>query len=247
MTRNKKRELYWLERFQHRAELEFEILDDYREKPDFLIRFNNRHIGVEITELHVDQSLVQNSKGSELRKIHETRADIVRRAQKLYFENGYNPINARFLFKESSKLLAKADRNELVYSIVDALRQLHLDKWERRRLDRCSKPAVPQSIAAIHALGLPEKCTPYWQMAGAGWARTLRSDDIKLCLDRKNLLIQNYQQVVCENWLLIVADGFWPHGMFRVPEQDQENWPESKFQRTYFLLDSLISAEHEWV
>ena len=238
MTRKKKmREVYWLERFRDKAALEFEILDSNREKPDILIQFDGRDVGVEITEIHIDQISNQHSDGSTLRKTHENKIDIVRRAQNLYFEEGHGWINAKFLFKELTKYSTRTYRSELARSIVDVLGQLRMDEWERCRIDSYSKPSVQRSVGVIHVLGLPKKATPHWQLADAGWSRTLQPSDIKPVIKKKNQSLYIYRKDVCENWLLIVADGFWPHGMFQIPVQDQTKWPESNFERTYIFCE----------
>lgn len=186
MTRKKKmRELYWLERFRDKAELEFEILESSREKPDILIQFDGPYVGVEITEIHIDQISNQHSDGSTLRKMHENKIDIVRRAQNQYFEDGYGWINAIFLLKELTKYSTRTYRSELARSIVEVLGQLNMDEWERCRIDSYSKRLLQQAVDVIHIVGLPKNGTPRWQLADAGWSRTLRPGDIKPVIDKK--------------------------------------------------------------
>ena len=238
MIGNKKmKELIWLKKFRAKTDLEFEILDNNREQPDFLVRFDGRRVGVEITELQIDQNQIGPSKGSELQKKHGIKAEIVNRAQIQYFESGYRSINATFLFELGSTSLSTVNRWELAKSIVVVLGQLHLGDMEKFRLDRYSDLPVPPPVTAIYACGLPEGIGPHWQLTNAGWSRKLQPSDIKSILDKKNQLVDHYRKSVCENWLLVVADGCWPHGRFLLPTLDHEEWPESEFERTYIFCE----------
>ena len=124
-------ELLWLERFRAKADLEFEVEEWGREQPDFLIRFCGRQVGVEITELQLDQTEVGLLEGSELKKLHSVRSEIVKRAQTQYFEGGCRSINATFLFELGSSAVSNANRIELAKSIAKVLGKLQLGDMEK--------------------------------------------------------------------------------------------------------------------
>ena len=232
----KRTELNWLETFRTRAKLGFEIVDCDGEKPDFLIELDGRHIGIEITALHIDQKSIGRGQGSKLRKEDAIKSELVACAKKLYFEKGYRSINATFQFKTSSGNLPQ--RSEFASDIVNVLGQLHLEEMEKKRgLDRNSEPPTPRSIRAISARGLPEGIEPCWQLTNPGPPQELQPSDIERPLAEKNKRVDAYRRRVPENWLLIVANGIRPHGRFQLPTQDQRKWPESKFERTYILCE----------
>ena len=239
MASNKKMtEVIWLKKFRSKSGLKFEILDGNRERPDFLIKFDGRRVGVEIAELQVDQGRLGVSKGSKMQKEHGIRAEIVERAQKRYFELGYRSLNAKFLFEPQSDSLSTIGRSELARTIVDdVLGQLHLDAMEKCRLDRYSDPPVPPPVSVIRATGLPEGIEPNWQVIDPGWSHELQPGDLKPTLLKKNQLVDQYRKAACENWLLIVADGIGSHGRFRLPMESCSAWPESRFERTYVLCE----------
>ena len=230
-------ELSWLERFRAKAELEFDVLENNRERPDFLIRFDGRCVGVEITELQLDQNQIGSAKGSALQQKHGIKTEIVERAQILYYECEYGSINSTFLFECPSNFLSKVNRSELAKSIVNVLGQLQLRDAQKCRLDRYSDPAVPQPLTAIYASGLPEGIEPHWCLVNAGWSRQLQPNDVAPILTKKNQFVAHYRQAVRENWLLLVADGIWPHGRFSLPAKNHEDWPKSEFERTYVFCE----------
>lgn len=83
-AKKKAREEFWLNQFQAAADLKFET-DDQRsvqERPDFLIRYQGRIVGVEITELQIDRDRGP-SKGSALQKEFSLERSVVTRAQEL--------------------------------------------------------------------------------------------------------------------------------------------------------------------
>lgn len=238
MISNKKmNERLWLRRFRAKTELEFEVLENEREQPDFLIRFYGRTVGVEVAEIQIDQNKIGSLKGSELQKEHSVKLEVVERAQARYFEIRYRSINATFLFDIGSSTLSKVNRSELAESIVQALGQLQLGDTEKCRLDWYSDPPIPPPVTAIHVIALPEGIKPHWDLTNAGWSRELEPSDVIPVLTKKNQLIAHYRKAVCENWLLLVADGFWPHGRFCLPTRDHEEWPRSEFERTYIFCE----------
>ena len=239
MASNKKMtEMIWLKKFRIKAGLKFEILDRERERPDFLIKFDGRRVGVEIAELQIDQSRIGASQGSKMQKEHRIRTEIVERSQKRYFEKGYRSLNAKLLFETQSDSLPTLNRSELARTVVDdVLGQLHLGVMEKCRLDQHSDPPVPPPVSVIHATGLPESIEPHWQLIDPGWSRALQPGDLKLILLKKNQLVDQYRKAAYENWLLIVADGIRSHGRFRLPMESCSAWPESRFERTYVLCE----------
>jgi len=232
-------ERIWLDRFRATVGLRFEI-DDQREKrdnPDFLIRFEGRIVGVEITSLQLDQDKGP-SKGSALQAEFNLQREVISRAQKQYIAGKNRPINALVYFQtRRRKSLRSVDRRELARSIVESLRQIKLDPLEQRRLDRNSVPAVPAPVGFLYARGLPTDVRPRWQAVAPGWSKEFKPADVESVLAKKNGLIGQYRQTVAENWLLIVADGRYPPGMFRAPECNHTDLPASKFDRTFLLCE----------
>jgi hypothetical protein len=112
-----------------------------------------------------------------------------------------------------------------------------LDPFEWYRLDQYSDPPVPHPVGFVYVCGLPSEITPRWQVVAPGWSKVFQSSDVESLLAEKNALISQYQDTVAENWLLIVADGHKPPGMFHEPERELTDLPTSEFARTFLLCE----------
>jgi hypothetical protein len=238
-VQKKSRERFWVERLRNLSGLAFEIDDarDEQERPDFLVRYKGRTVGIEVSELQIDKTRPCNH-GSSLQKETSLRRQVVSRAYQIYFSNSLRPINAKVYFQSGpGQSLQTINRRQLAWSISDALCQLRLDPSERRRLDPHSKPSVPRPVGFVKACGIPGNITPHWQVISPGWPKELKPADVETILREKNALIQEYRKIVAENWLLIVADGTVPPGMFRPPQGDTPKLPASEFSRTFFICE----------
>lgn len=212
--RKKAREKFWLNRLQSTTGLKFEIDDqrELQERPDFLIRYQERIVGVEIAELQIDRDR-NPSKGSALQKESSLQRSVVSRAQELYFSTKNRPINALVCFQTGpGQSLQLVNRRDLAQAIVESLRQVALDPFEQYRLDPGSDPPVPPPVGFIYARGLPSEIMPRWQVVASGWSKEFQSSDVESLLAEKNTLISQYRETVAENWLLIAADGRNPQG-----------------------------------
>lgn len=238
-TKKKVREEYWLSRFQAATQLEFQVEDErnLREQPDFLIRYQERIVGVEIAELQIDRDRGK-SKGSTLQKENSLQQSVVSRARELYFAVENRPINAQVYFRIGPRQsLQYFNRRDLAERIAESLSQVNLKAFDQQRLDPYSNPAIPHPVGFIYVRGLPSGIKPYWQVIAPGWSKEFQSSDVESILAEKNALISQYRKTVAENWLLIVADGGKPPGMFRPPEQVCTDLPASNFERTFLLCD----------
>ncbi len=238
-SQQKSRERFWVDRLREVSRMAFEIDDprEKKEKPDFLLRYEGRAIGLEVAELQIDQRR-GSSRGSGLQREASLRRQIVSRAQKSYFAAPSSRINAKVYFRPRPRQsLVGFDRRELAESISGALRQLTLDPFENIRLDLHSNPSVPMPVGFVHVCGIPDGITPRWQVIDPGWSRELEPSDVEPILEKKNGRLPEYQKTVNENWLLIVADGCTPAGMFRRSSDGPSHLPASNFDRTFLLCE----------
>ena len=92
-------------------------------------------------------------------------------------------------------------------------------------------------VGFVHVCGIPDGITPRWQVIGPGWSRELQPSDVEPILEHKNARLPEYRKTVNEIWLLIVADGCTPAGMFRRPSDGPSHLPASNFDRTFLLCE----------
>ena len=243
-------ELSWLKRFRAKAGMKFEVLDNDRERPDFLINVDGRCVGVEVTEIHIDQSQIDSSGGSAYHRSHSIEDEIITCAQSEYTNTSSRSILAKFEFK-SNNFSQKFDKNAMAKSIVDVLHELDLRDMGKCKINRQSTPVAPPFVNVIYVRGLPADIQSPWQLINTGWAKNLQPCDVEPILAKKNQRINDYRNTVCENWLLIYANGWWPHGRFSLPLKGEYEWPNSKFERTYVFCEPdrflIRLGERGWI
>lgn len=232
-------ERFWMDRLREASGLAFELADcrENKEQPDFLLRYEGRSIGLEVTELQTDQVRYRRG-GSGLRRETALRRLVVAQAQDRYFAAPASNINVKAYFRPgAAQSLARFDHHELAESISGALRAVTLDPFERIRLDRYSNPAVAMPIGFVDALGIPQEIKARWLAIEPGSSRELEPSDLGPILESKNSRLPEYTKTVSVNWLLIVADGSTPSGMFRLPADGMPELPASNFDRTFLLCE----------
>lgn len=238
-NRQKLREKFWIERFREESRLNFRI-DDTRnkqERPDFLIRHEGEIVGLEVTELQIDRDY-GNEKGSTLQKDLGLQQSVVDRAQKLYFSKDCIALNAQIYFRgDSGQSLRGSNRRSIAEAIADLLRTVPVAPMEQYRFDSRSDQVLPEPVSFIVVRGLPDSILPRWQLISPGWAKVFDAPDVESILVAKNALYAAYCKTAPTNWLLIVADGSKPPGMFRAPAGSFIDLPRSHFDKTYFLCE----------
>ncbi len=217
--RKKQRERILLERFLQTAGLQAEI-EKERECPDFLVRFESRLIGIEVTELFVkpDQKSKENLELVEAPPLQAQEAistKIVARAQELYQKSHAPPVGVSVCFGLGCDL-PRNERERTAGGLASFIQGLNLavgqpfDWWPEK--DSGSVP--PKVFSFIHALGVPNRRQAHWTVARAGWVVPLNESALRVRIDEKAKRLADYQLVVDENWLLIVADRTNPSQMF---------------------------------
>ncbi len=244
-TRQKQHERFLLERFIEAAELQVEI-EEEREGPDFLVRFEGRLVGIEVTQLFIkpDQKSKENL---ELVEIDSDSANIaplqvqesisrkmVARARELYQKTDAPPAGVSLCFGLGYDLRA-LERERTASALASFIQSLNLAPgqsfdWRREENDG----PVPREISFIHALGVPNHRLAHWAVARAGWVVPLDENALRARIDEKAKRLPDYHSVVPENWLLIVADRTNPSQMFDRGNALNARSVTSPFSRSFF-------------
>jgi hypothetical protein len=148
--RQKQRERFLLEWFFEAAALPAEVTEE-REAPDFIVRFEGRLIGIEVTELFTSHDI----SGNLLQAQESIATRIVSRAQKIYQASGAPPAYVSVCFGPGCDL-RNLNRDYTANDLASFVQSLNLT--ERQRVDWRPKEfdgPLPYEIAFIHALGLP--------------------------------------------------------------------------------------------
>ena len=226
--RQKQHERFLLEQFLRGAALDAEIVEE-REAPDFVVCYERRRIGVEVTQLFVSHAVVQS-----MRQVQESVSTrIVSRAREFYEESGGPPAHVGVYFAPRCDL-SKVRRDDIAGKLSTLVRDLHLTPWQR--LDchpEDSDDSFPEEVSFLHALGVPVHMKPHWTVPRADWVVPLTSEVLQARVDEKAELLPTYREVVEENWLVIIADGTKPSGLFEVRAGVEVSGVSSPFSRTF--------------
>lgn len=229
-SQKKEHERFLLERFIETSGLRIEIEEDEREAPDFLVRFESRLIGVEVTELFISHDTPSKS----LQAQESIAKRIVARAQHLYKESGGSPAHVSVCFGPGCDL-RKLNREKTADTLATFMCSLNLATWQRFdwRPEEITSP-IPYEITFINSLGVPSHEMSHWSVAQAGWAAPLKADTLQARIDEKAKRLPAYISIVSENWLLIVADRTQPSQLFNLNANLDTSSILNPFSRCYF-------------
>lgn len=227
--RKKRHERFLLERFIDASRLPLDIVEE-RETPDFLVRFDERYIGIEVTQLFVSH----DANGPLLQAQEAISSRIVSKARKLYEMAGGPPahVSAHFYMNRD---LRNLNRDNLARRLADVVLQLNLVSGQRSDWRRgAGNGDLAEYIAFVHALGVPTRDMAHWGVPRAGWVAPVTAEALQARIKQKAERLVKYQETVPETWLVIVADGTKPSQLFEVRPDFNAGDILSPFARTFF-------------
>lgn len=229
-SHKKLREKFLFERFAEMAKVSFEIVDETREAPDFIVSIDGKLVGVEITEL-----FVSHERGSKTMQAYESISSrIVISAQELYQHSKMPPAHVTVCFN-SGVDLSNLNRDKTAKALSEFVQKLNLSEWQR--VDWRSEDmdeSLPDDIAFVHALGVPSFDLAHWTVARAGWVAPLSITTLQSCVDKKARRLKDYQKTIAENWLIVVADATKPSQNIQAVNEFNAKSISSPFARTFF-------------
>lgn len=227
--RKKQREKFFLQRFINESKLDLQI-DKCREEPDFIVRFNDRLIGIEITEI-----FIAHSQSGSVEKAQESiSSNIVAKARALY-KNAGGPalyVSIHFGIRQD---LGRLNRDKTAKLISDFILEMNLPHEQAaswRSEDYESQ--LPDEISCIHALRVPDNDMEHWGVSGVGWFAPLKVSALQERVDDKAKRLQEYRKAVEENWLIIIADTMSPSAFFEAKSDFDAQAILSPFNRTFY-------------
>lgn len=226
--RQKQRERFLLDSFLQTLNLPIDITDE-REAPDFLASYEGQVVGIEVTELFVPPR-----DGTTLQAHESLTNRIVQRAKTDYQQRGCPPIHVSIGFVPRCDL-RNTNRDRLSKALVDFLTVRPLTQWERLDWHPDDARQLPDEIAFVHALGVPDQEFAHWVVPRAGWVHPLTDALLQASIDRKASRIETYRSATAESWLLIVADRTKPSQLFDAGGHLDGCTLRSPFDRTYYF------------
>lgn len=231
VTSKKQRELGLLTTFARVANLDIKVIEFEREAPDFVISFEGRRIGLEVTELFIDgdgrslQPQARSSIGSR----------IAMRARSRYEQLGGKPLHVSIGLTLGNELRS-VNRDQLAESLAEFLLALDppLDQyvsWQRSYQD----DPLPAEVHYLHILAVPSWSMAHWYVPESGWVAPLEEGLLQAVVDEKAAKLSDYQRAAAEIWLLIAVKGWSASQLFEIRSNLRPERVTSPFSRTYYL------------
>jgi hypothetical protein len=231
VSSKKQRELSIIVNFARAAGLDFEMVEIEREAPDFIVKFDGRHIGVEVTELFIggDHPSMQPQARTSIGYRISTRA------RSRYEELGGKPLHVTIGLALGDELRG-ANRDHMAEYLAQFLLELdppsgHVVSW---RPSYESDP-LPAEVRYLNVLAVPTRSMAHWHVPESGWVAPLEESVLQAKVDEKAQNLGTYKQAVSEIWLVMGTLG-WSASQFLEVRSDLR--PEritSPFARTYYF------------
>jgi hypothetical protein len=239
--KQKRRERFFLDQFLgHQGISPTSIRQLDPPAPDFLIDFEGREVGIELTELFVrsGKSEVHSQPVDEptLQAVESVTELIVSNAQKIYLDAGNPLVLATIVF--SNRITIDQKRDQIAKQIAGKIQSMslqnpHIVDW-RSSADESEEEPLRESVAFIHTLKVPERRFARWTVARPGIVATLTPKHLQDSIDKKAKKINTYSKFAKEVWLLIVADRTRPSQKFIVPPNFPLDSLSSPFAKTFY-------------
>lgn len=228
----KEEERLYLDRFK-------DSIDDFPngeieefEEPDFLIRENNKIVGIEVTKMFWERNpdeLPQQAKES----VHDL---IAIKASKLHTENGLPTCHVSVHFSQTK--LKKKDTDTVARIIFDIVSkniprpgssiQIPPNAW--------TCVPLPGELSAVSIHQIDEIGETFYSAPQFGWIPNLRADsDLQSTINVKNGRINAYRKNCDEIWLLINLGFGSISSQFDVPDDVLRHNYVTHFDRIYLL------------
>jgi hypothetical protein len=204
-TSNKEIEQYYFEKFRKAYPLPNGCVT-YGDKPDVIIE-GSKKIGIEITRSFIEDGSILESEQNQ-RKV---RKDVIRRAHKIYLDEGRKPIEITFEFNKNNPI---RNNQKLITKIVELGRRLETNKTGI--ISRSLFDDIPE-LDSVYV-----NATVYinteWRIVQTYTGSIMSREKLAEIVREKEQNARDYQK--CDAyWLLIVVD-------FMDRAQDQAIWPE---------------------
>ena len=200
------------------------VVDD--EEPDFKVEFQDKIIGLEVTNLYKDES----RKGSPFRRDESFRSKWLSEVSEKYYHKPNFPLRVQVLIKTGE---LKGDPEALACELAQ---RSNINVWEREEFEYASDIQCKLKIRFVR---LPDKLKRYnrWTFIDnyVGWSRPIDEAAVHAKVKDKAIKLPKYREKYSEIILLIVTDGTYESGMFH-PVADGMSSPHYGFSSVYLAL-----------
>jgi len=201
------------------------------DEPDVCVLSGERRIGIEVTEIHQDAK-----PGHAPRRLQESeRAQVTARAGALAQASAMPIVNVAVHFNDSVPV-RKEDRDTIVNELIELVSKnlpdgdgsVTVEVWQQ------ADNALPwiRSVRLFRAAFLTRH---HWSAPSSGWVQMDFIPELQRIIEVKNSKHDRYRQHCDECWLLIVASGGRPSGLFEPSAETKNHLYHSLFKKTFFM------------
>lgn len=235
-------EKWQIKRFLELLELVPDAEIEYSDRPDALVSWDGRVIGIEHTRL-----LRPCEEGSDLRAFEAITGRIVERAQDLAEDRGVKPLYVFVHFDERVRLFSR-DIETNAQAIAEIVCQheppnesgVIVEKW-RFQLYGLSFPSSVKHIRIDHQEAWHG---PLWQVPWSAGLPPLTHSFVQDRIREKEKRLPVYRRSCDQVWLLLVVEGFAPSGTWDLRSFDYDQPIPATFDRL-FLYDQFSADPRE--
>lgn len=186
------------------------------EAPDFIVECNDGTIGVEHTELFLDDS---PGVGSALRAKEGEWAKAVLNACRLYEERTLPAVDVAVFWLDHYPLTSKR-RKEISREIADCVERALPMAEPTVTLEQTdlSDSPLPEEIDAIRVAKFPELTVNRWNYPRSGYVASLSVDQIRNAIAEKERRLEAYQSSCSQVWLVLVIEGLYASSLIEIAE-----------------------------
>lgn len=200
-------------------------------EPDVCVTSCEHRIGIEVTEIHQ----IAKSRRDPSRIQESERSGVVRRACALAAEQGVPVLDVAVYFNEAVPI-AKRDREVIARVLVDLVLAHTPEMEQSATIDTWRRGDNPLPwVRTVRLFRTNVMTRHHWWAAESGWVQTDFSLELQDAIAEKNSKYTRYIQHCDECWLLVVASGGRPSGLFEPSEETRGCVYRSLFTRTFFM------------
>lgn len=200
------------------------------EVPDFVLRTDAGPVGLEVTELHIEDD------GGKIKPAQRQSIvrDIAARAEKLYRRSATVPTDVAIQFSHGSALLG-LNRASVSRALAEFVhRNLPpVGTWHEVRIPH--KHPLRYAVQSVRIWAGDPLTKSHWHAPLAGWVSPLSQEIVQRAVDQKATKVFAYRTRTPVVWLLIAIPGDGPSQFFEPDPRFDPARIASPFDRTFLL------------
>lgn len=199
---------------------------EHKDNPDFLVSLNNETIGIEFTEIYMEDKI--NNK--TLREDEAIKERIVEWVRKKAIENNIPPLHVAVIYSGSINKKQEAQVKESLFQIVK---------------NNCPKAGesitfdfeddIPDIFRSVIIANIRDAKRHVWHYTEASFVETNFPKQLQSKIDSKAKKISKYLMKCNKCWLVIVALGYSGSSFFEFSEEMENCTYKSPFDKVFYI------------